>query len=93
MVTNVFYKDHIVQWKSTNSLLLKIFAAFWLLIALLISALILLPQLDSRQLQPINQADTELISQHSSNLKTLIENNPLLSEHSILCRTMDYFLL
>ena len=84
MVTNVFYKDHIVQWKSTNSLLLKIFAAFWLLIALLISALILLPQLDSRQLQPINQADTELISQHSSNLKTLIENNPLLSDHSIL---------
>jgi two-component system sensor histidine kinase CpxA len=46
-----------MQWNSLNSIFTKIFSVFWLLIALLISALILLPQLDGRQLQPITQSD------------------------------------
>ncbi|GLS89579.1 sensor histidine kinase [Psychromonas marina] len=73
-----------MQWKSTNSLFAKIFAAFWLLIALLISALILLPQLDSRQLQPIKTAGSELILYQSSKLTSLLDKNPLLGSRSIL---------
>ena len=78
-----------MQWKSTNSLFIKIFAAFWLLIALLISALILLPQLDSRQLQSTNQADSKLLSQQSSHIKELFDKNPLLNSKSILERLSD----
>ena len=73
-----------MQWKSTNSFFIKIFTAFWLFIVLLISALILLPQLDSRQLQSTNQADSELLSQQSSHLKELFDKNPRLNSQSIL---------
>jgi len=73
-----------VQWKSLNSLFTKIFAAFWLLIALLISALILLPQLDGRQLQPVSSNDLTDLRQQFNQLTELIEKNPLLSSHSLL---------
>jgi len=73
-----------VQWKSTNSLFAKTFTAFWSLIALLISALILLPQLDSRQLQPANSSDQQLLTQQSVRLNELFTKNPLLGSRSIL---------
>lgn len=73
-----------MQWTSTNSLFAKTFTAFWSLIALLISALILLPQLDSRQLQPVNRNDLTIIKKESSKLTVLFEKNPLLGNRSIL---------
>ncbi|PKF63027.1 hypothetical protein CW745_06270 [Psychromonas sp. psych-6C06] len=73
-----------MQWKSANSIFVKIFTAFWLLIALLISALILLPKLDGRQLQPIKSSDARVIEQQKALLIELIDKNPLLSPRSIL---------
>lgn len=64
-----------MQWKSTNSLFAKIFSAFWLLIVLLISALILLPQLDSRQLQPLKSAGSKILLQQSSKLTLLLKTD------------------
>ena len=73
-----------MQWKSFNSLFTKIFSAFWLLIALLISALILLPHLDGRQLQPISKSDSNQLKQPLYKLTLLIEKNPMLSSQSLL---------
>jgi two-component system sensor histidine kinase CpxA len=73
-----------MQWNSLNSLFTKIFSVFWLLIALLISALILLPQLDGRQLQPITQSDKVNLKKQYSYLTKLVENNPMYSNQALL---------
>lgn len=83
MITGIA-KDNIVQWNSLNSLLSKIFGAFWLLIALLISALILLPNLDSRQLQTLTSSDFKDLNKQARHITKLVENNPMLSSQSIL---------
>lgn len=73
-----------MQWKSSNSLAVKIFIAFWSLIALLISSLILLPQLDSRQLQNIDAADHQDMKNQSNLLIKLFDKNPTLSTPAAL---------
>ncbi|MEI6896430.1 MAG: ATP-binding protein [Psychromonas sp.] len=73
-----------MQWKSNNSLVVKIFLSFWLLIALLVSALILLPQLDNRGLQTITSADFQEVAKQSKHLREIIDKNPLLGSLSIL---------
>lgn len=55
-----------------------------MLIALVISALILLPFLDGRQLQPISKSDSNQLKQPIYKLTQLIEKNPILSTHSLL---------
>ncbi|WP_022940938.1 ATP-binding protein [Psychromonas hadalis] len=70
-----------MQW---NSLFSKIFGAFWLLISLLISALILLPNLDGRQLQAITSSDLEDLNKQTRYITKLIDKNPMLSSQSIL---------
>lgn len=82
--TNSAYKEFTVQWTSINSLFTKIFSAFWVLIALLISALLLLPQLDSRQLQDLTARDTSDLNQPHTDLTELIKNNQALSDQSLL---------
>ena len=72
-----------MQLKSLNSLFAKIFSAFWLLIALLISALILLPHLDSRRLQPISSNEIKELHHKHTQLTKLKEINPLLSYQSV----------
>jgi two-component system sensor histidine kinase CpxA len=67
-----------------NSLFTKVFSVFWLLIALIITALVFLPLLDGRQLQALSDSDhKDLIQQHSS-LIELIKKNPTLSQQSLL---------
>ena len=73
-----------MQWNSLNSLFAKIFSVFWLLIALLISALILLPQLDGRQLQPASNNDKKDLAHKITLLNELIDKNPILTHQSLL---------
>lgn len=65
-----------MQWKSSNSLAVKIFTVFWLLIAILITALTLLPQLDGRHLQPLTTSNVLLLTQQTNKLSTLLAANP-----------------
>ena len=73
-----------MQWSSINSLFSKIFSLFWLLIALLISALILLPQLDGRQLQPISDSERNQLGEQYRQFTELTKKNPILSHRSLL---------
>ena len=73
-----------MQWKSTNSLTIKIFTAFWSLIALLITVLILLPQLDGRQLQSLDANDIKEATKQSKHLIDIFNQNPTLDGQSIL---------
>jgi len=60
------------------------FILFWSLIAILISALILLPKLDSRQLQPLSSSEMQGTTQQKKHLIELFEKNPTLDSHEIL---------
>lgn len=73
-----------MHWSSLNSLFSKIFAAFWLLIALLISSLTLLPHLDSRQLQPITKNDLIHLNKQYTQFTQLTSNNPIISTESLV---------
>jgi len=78
-----------LQWKSSNSLAVKIFTAFWSLIALLISALLLLPQLDSRQLQPLTANYAKSMALQSTTLLELLDKNPSMKMGDILSRLTE----
>lgn len=59
-----------------NTLFLKIFSGFWLLILLLSTAIILLPTLDSRQLQPLNKHDIKYLQNQQERIDYFNLENP-----------------
>jgi len=60
----------------TNSLFVKVFAAFWLLILLLSTVLILLPALDGRQLQSVTKNDRLQLKKQSEYIHHFIDQYP-----------------
>ena len=59
-----------------NSLFIKVFLAFWLLILLLTSVLIMLPKLDGRQLQEITKSDVHRLLNQQQRIQKFITKNP-----------------
>lgn len=59
-----------------NSLFIKIFITFWLLILLLASTLILLPKLDGRQLQPITKSDAQHLIMQQLHMQRFFKRHP-----------------
>ena len=59
-----------------NSLFIKVFLAFWLLILLLTSVLIMLPKLDGRQLQEITKSDVNRLLNQQQHIQKFITKNP-----------------
>ncbi|TEW55591.1 HAMP domain-containing protein [Psychromonas sp. RZ22] len=88
-----------MKLKFLNSLFVRIFGTFWLLILLLTTAIILLPNLDTRNLQPITSSDLEDLKLQQQNidhfvarspqvdLMQLLETDPLKSAHQIYLTT------
>ena len=60
----------------SNSLFVKIFLAFWLLILLLSTALILLPALDGRQLQSITKKDMKRLKEQTARIHDFMIEHP-----------------
>jgi len=73
-----------MRWISLNSLFIKIFIAFWLLILLLTTALILLPKLDGRQLRPLTKSDQHSLTNQQLRIQTLINDHPKISNQKLI---------
>ena len=60
----------------TNSLFVKVFAAFWLLILLLSTVLVLLPALDGRQLQSVTKNDMIQLKKQTEHIHHFMNEYP-----------------
>ena len=66
-----------------NSLFIKVFLAFWLLILLLTTVLILLPKLDGRQLQAITKGDIKRLYNQQQKIQKFITKHPSITHHEL----------
>ena len=73
-----------MQIRSFNTLFVKIFSAFWLLILLLTAAIILLPNLDTRDEQPVSTSDLKELERRQQNVMRFIDANPDVDLFTIL---------
>lgn len=62
-----------MRWNPLNSLFIKIFSSFWLLILLLTTVLILIPKLDSRQLQVVTPNDLKHIQNKQAHIRDILK--------------------
>lgn len=65
-----------MQLRSLNTLFVKIFGAFWLLILLLSTAIILLPNLDTRDVQTVSKSDLKELQRRQQNVMRFVDSNP-----------------
>ncbi len=73
-----------MQWNSLNSLFIKIFISFWLLILLLTTVLILIPKLDGRQLQSITTSDFKSLKNQQQRIQKFIERHPNITHKQLI---------
>ncbi len=73
-----------MYWNSLNSLFIKIFVAFWILILLLTSVLVLVPKFDGRLLQPLTNNDRMFLSEQKQRIFRFIQQHPDASNQTLI---------
>ena len=80
----MFNEKNIVQKNKFNSLFIKVFLSFWLLILLLSTALILLPILDSRKTQEVTKNDIRRLQNQQRHIDKFITSHPNFDYNELL---------